>query len=380
MRVRAREAGSLRWAPVEETRAVEVPAVTGGRRVSADWAANYTGEWKDYSSGGDGFWAWRIRQDWGDGDGWAGCGLWDPSANGFQGTWAGKTRAFGLVGKGAGWAVRASRAFQEPLRPGDSFSLEMAVNWDSNQQGAEKGFALTAGGEDVLVVNHGSYPGNISLGGDESHAALNAYGLHPMVWTFTALDDRSLRVEATRRDNPGSAFAATLAVSTSAIDGFRLQSAGQNPYDSGADGDKRQSYFDRFRLLRVETGADGVPIEWLREHAPGILAECGGDAAKAVAATAANGRTVRECWAAGLDPQDPDSDIRFTAFSVAADGTPVFEWTPGPGAVAEGCHWYILSATTPGGDRDGGWLDCTGDPAAAAAQGRRFYFIQITTY
>ncbi|MBR6022983.1 MAG: hypothetical protein IK066_11275 [Kiritimatiellae bacterium] len=58
----------------------------------------------------------------------------------------------------------------------------------------------------------------------------------------------------------------------------------------------------------------------------------------------------------------------------------MFEWTPGPGAVAEGCHWYILSATTPGGDRDAGWLDCTSDPAAAAAQGRRFYCIQITTY
>ena len=380
VRVRARQAGSLRWAPVEKTRGVEVSAVVGGRRISADWAANYAGEWRDASSGGDGFGAWSIQQTRGNGNGWAGCGVWDPSANGFQGAWAGKTRAFGLVGKGEGWAVRASRAFQEPLRPGDAFSLEMALNWDSNQHGAEKGFALTAGGADVLVVNHGSYPGNISLGGDTNHAALNAYGLHPMVWTFTALDARSLRVEATRRDDPDGVFSATLAVSTSAIDGFRLQSAGQNPNDSGADGDKRQSYFDRFRLLRLETDAAGVPVDWLREHAPDILAACGGDAAKAAAATAANGSTVKACWAAGLDPQDPDSDIRFTSFSVGTDGTPAFEWTPGPEAVAEGCHWYILSAATLGGNGDADWLDCTSDPAAATAQGRRFYCIQITPY
>ena len=107
-----------------------------------DSSANYPDGWATGSNGGEGFGAWTIATTSG-GDGWAGCGIWDPSANEFQGSWAGKTAAFGMMGKGDGFSVMASRSFRKALAVGDSFSLEMAVNWDSNREGAKKGFVLT---------------------------------------------------------------------------------------------------------------------------------------------------------------------------------------------------------------------------------------------
>ncbi len=374
VRVRARAPGSQEWASAEETREVRVsPTDAAGRRVFADLAANYAGDWGDGGNGGEGFGAWRIGMSQGGGSGWAGCGIWDPSANGFEGTWGGKTRAFGLVGKGEGWSVAALRDFGRSLRPGDAFSLEMGLNWDSNQDGAKKGFALTAGGEDVVTVNHGSYPGNISLNGHDGHPALNAYGLHPMVWTFTAVDGRTLRAEATRRDGGGGVFSTNLAVTTSALDGFRLQSAGQNPNDSGADGDKRQSYFDDFRLFLGEDApatSGGVPYEWIDEHAAEILAEHGGDYEAAATATTANGRTVSECYVAGLE--DLASADDFTVFIEVRDGEPRVTWRPDlneGGTKQERTYKLYGKKSLLGGEP---WTDVTGEPALGAA-GWRFF-------
>ena len=45
----------------------------------------------------------------------------------------------------------------------------------------------------------------------------------------------------------------------------------------------------------------------------------------ALAATAANGRKVWECYALGLDPEDATNDFRITSFPLKADGTPDIE-------------------------------------------------------
>ena len=131
-----------------------------------DSAANYdlnhtlaTGD-----NGGDGVGAWELESHDGSGDGWAGCGIWDPSANDFQGDWAGKKQAFGIIGKGDGYGVNAFRPFRAPLAVGDSFSLEMGVNWDGNGGiDSLKGFALLAGDLQVLTINHRSNPGVIAI-------------------------------------------------------------------------------------------------------------------------------------------------------------------------------------------------------------------------
>lgn len=209
-----------------------------------DSSANYPDGWATGSNGGAGFGAWTIATTSG-GDGWAGCGIWDPSANEFQGSWTGKTTAFGMMGKGDGFSVMASRSFRKALAVGDSFSLEMAVNWDSNREGAKKGFVLTAGGADIVTVNHEDNPGKISVNGDDTSDILNAYGVNPMVWTFTAKDATTISVTATARDDSSKVYEADLTgLATSAIDGFRLQSAEQDNQNE----DRRQSYYDNFKL------------------------------------------------------------------------------------------------------------------------------------
>jgi len=220
-------------------------AVAGAAQAATytDSSANYPDGWNSGSNGGDGFGAWSITSTSGS-DGWAGFGIWDPSANEFQGSWAGKTAAFGMIGKGEGFSVLASRPFRAALAAGDSFALDMAVNWDSNLEGSQKGFALTAGGEDVVVVNHGAYPGHIYINGDDSSEELNASGTYPISWKFTAKDDTTLTISANSRTNDATLYEADLTVSTSAIDGFRLQSIGQ--YNENED--RRQSYYDNFAL------------------------------------------------------------------------------------------------------------------------------------
>ena len=215
-----------------------------------DSSANYAEGWATGSNGGEGFGAWTIDVATG-ADGWAGAGIWDPSANEFKGAWDGKTQAFGMIGKGSGFSVKASRAFRAALATGDSFQLDMGVNWDANIDGAHKGFVLTAGGKDILEVNHGNYPGHIYVNGDDSFELWNEAPnpeegevLNPMTWKFTAKDPTTLTVSANSRKDAAKVYEQDFEVATSAIDGFRLQSIEQDNQNE----DRRQSYYDNFVL------------------------------------------------------------------------------------------------------------------------------------
>lgn len=66
----------------------------------------------------------------------------------------------------------------------------------------------------------------------------------------------------------------------------------------------------------------GVPFDWLQAKAPNILAENGGDFEAAAADMVANGRdTVRDCYVAGLEPEDPEAaflaEIDFSSGALA---------------------------------------------------------------
>ena len=64
-----------------------------------------------------------------------------------------------------------------------------------------------------------------------------------------------------------------------------------------------------------------MTMEYLNLHSP-IATAAGGDIATAAAMTAANGcRTVGECYALGIDPEDPNDDLKITAFKMK-DGKP----------------------------------------------------------
>jgi hypothetical protein len=240
--------------------------------ASAVQAATYTDSSDNYElnhmlatgdNGGDGFGAWEVETHGSGIDGaWAGCGIWDPSANDFQGDWAGKTKAFGIIGKGDGYGANAYRPFRAPLAVGDSFSLEMGVNWDSNAGiDALKGFALLAEGGtlQVLTINHRSNPGAIAINGETDDILNIDEGTYPMKWTFTAKDATTLTVTMTPRDGSKTIYEKDWTVDTSALDGFRLQSSNQNPYEDEKAAeergetpqmwaDRRQTYFDNFTL------------------------------------------------------------------------------------------------------------------------------------
>ena len=61
---------------------------------------------------------------------------------------------------------------------------------------------------------------------------------------------------------------------------------------------------------------------YLNQHST-IATAANGDIATAAAMTAANGcRTVGECYALGIDPEDPNDDLKITDFKMK-DGKPV---------------------------------------------------------
>ena len=69
-----------------------------------------------------------------------------------------------------------------------------------------------------------------------------------------------------------------------------------------------------------------VPGTWIAEHAA-LVEAMGGDASAALAATAANGRKVWECYVLGLNPEDNSAtnDFKITSFPMKPDGTPDIE-------------------------------------------------------
>ena len=65
-----------------------------------------------------------------------------------------------------------------------------------------------------------------------------------------------------------------------------------------------------------------MPVTYLNSH-NAIATASNGDIATAAAMTAANGcRTVGECYALGIDPEDPNDDLKIAEFKMK-DGKPV---------------------------------------------------------
>ena len=203
-----------------------------------DAASNYTeGSWTNGSTGGTGFEPWSIVADGGEG-GWAGCGIWDSS-----GAELNMGFAFGYVGK-VGY-VNIDRDFTQALNVGDSFALDFGVNWDSDI--GNKGFNLFANGVEVINVNHGGYPGEITVNGAN---ALTNPGTETMRWTFSQVAADQISVYATGRDGTET-FATTVTAANAYgyLDHVRFYSSGL----AGDAPDSRQSYFDNLTLEQEGT-------------------------------------------------------------------------------------------------------------------------------
>jgi hypothetical protein len=213
--------------------------------VYTDAATNYPGNsWTNGSNGGTGFGPWSIVAD--SQGGWAGQGIWNSAGAGLM-----MGEAFGYVGK-VGY-VDIDRAFNQALNIGDVFEFDFGVNWDSN--GGNKGFNLYANGVQVISVNHGNFPGYLTLNGSP---ALTNYGTNTMHWTFTQVAANQIAMQATGRDGVET-FAATMTteVAYGYVDSLRFYSSG---LESSAP-DQRQSYFNNLKL--TQAGAPPPPPDIL---------------------------------------------------------------------------------------------------------------------
>lgn len=207
--------------------------------VYTDCSTNYTfGTDYNGQNGGEGFAAWKITSS--SAGGWAGTGIWSTTNAGITG-W---TQAFGMIAKGNGSYVYSDRNLRAPLQTNDSLEFDMAVNWDPDKaEGNEKkGFVIYAGTNELVTVAHLAYPGRIAINGFTNAPALLDYGTVPMHWTFTSIDATTLYVSTTSRAGTNDLFSTNLTVISSAVSGFRLQSA-NNVNDTN---DQRQTYFDNF--------------------------------------------------------------------------------------------------------------------------------------
>jgi PEP-CTERM motif len=207
--------------------------------IASDNAGNYSSGWTNGANGGTGFLAWSLSSGGGTG-GFGGNFIGDPTAAGITGF---GTQAFGQFANpsGSGAFANADRAFSSAMSVGDTFSFQWAVNFDSGD--GNKGFNLYSGGvagTQLLNVNQGGFPGNITLGGSDTGIA---YGTGPMTWSFTLQTPTSLLVTSSARNGTSTPVFSTNLTVAGAPDAFRF-------YASNLEaGNNRQPYFNNLSVV-----------------------------------------------------------------------------------------------------------------------------------
>ena len=223
--------------------ATQLPSGGGGgspTTTAQDNAANYSGGWTNGANGGTGFAPWNITVN--QGTGFAGNFIGDPNAAGVTGM---GTQAFGLYANppGSGAFVDVRRDFGAPLADGETFSFQWGLNWDSG--GGNKGFNIFAGATQVVNVNMGGFPGDITFNGTNTAIA---FGTGPMTWSATYTAPGNLEVTSTGRDGSGGVVFRTNVAVPVAPTTFAFYTSAMEA------GDQRQAYFNN---LRVGSGGDG---------------------------------------------------------------------------------------------------------------------------
>jgi len=228
-------------------------------QMAFDSAANY-GSWTDGSNGGVGFGAWSIVSDGGSG-GFAGAFLGDPSQAGITNM---SDPSFGLFANpsdsGATVTVRRS---MPALQVGWFFEVDWGLHWDSDT--GNKGLNLFSGGTELININQGGFPGDITINGDNTNIA---FGTDPMTWRFTHVTPGNVLVEATgRTSGTGIVFSQTFAVS-GLPDEFSFYASNMG------SGDQRQPYFNNLQVVPepgtavLLVGGLGM-LAWLRHRRKG---------------------------------------------------------------------------------------------------------------
>ena len=183
--------------------------------------------------------------------------------------------------------------------------------------------SLSADGEDCAAAG---VPG---AGESALSTTLDGPGELAWQWRLAAVPNAELFIEVDGARKTSATASGDWRTGSVSIEGGGLHAVRfvfRDPSGGGGAWVDTVSWSGWTSLRETRTAPVPVPWDWLSERAPTILAAAGGDYEIAASSLAANGRPVWECYVAGLDPQDPESD--FVA-SIAFDGKrPVVSFDP----------------------------------------------------
>jgi hypothetical protein len=200
--------------------------------VANDIASNYGGTWGNGSTGGTGFLAWSISNNDGGGN-FAGSfiGSSTPGAGDINTSGV----SFGLYANPGAAFINADRGFSSAMSVGDTFSLNLGVNFDNGN----KGFNLYSGGVAGAQLFNFNVGGGAQVGAGTG-LTLNAgaglgydYGGAAVLGLSLTYTDATTLTYSVSRTSPqgfqGILFSGTVTGAFAAPDALRL-------YVSGTDG------------------------------------------------------------------------------------------------------------------------------------------------
>ncbi len=203
--------------------------------------AAYSDGWNSGNSGGTGFLGWTFNHSQGT-EGFAGCFIASPTNTGITGL--GDT-AFGFYANpfGSGANSEAQRDFTTPLGIGSTFRFHYGLNWDSHNEGSNRGFNLMAGDTELININMGNSQ-DITINGETLFAN---YGSQAMPLSFEYVADGSIRVRGTGRDGVET-YDQTLTVPAGAPSRIKFY------FNATDSSDERQMYFNNLAITSLSAG------------------------------------------------------------------------------------------------------------------------------
>lgn len=190
-----------------------LPLSMATAQVALDNASGYPGgSWTAGSNGGFGFTPWTFGNT--QGTGAAGVFIGDPSAAGVTGM---SPQSFGFYANplGSGANAEVSRGLLSPLTPGQTFSFQWGLNWDSDSATSNRGFNLRHGVTELLNINMGN-SATITI---NSQPMFTQFGTQAFTLNFEQLTPTSVRVYGTGR-NGVETYDSTFSGLLGPIDGF----------------------------------------------------------------------------------------------------------------------------------------------------------------
>lgn len=201
-------------------------------QIAFDTAGNYTtATWTNGANLGTGFQPWVLSAQAG-----ATNFIGNPADSGI-GTLNLGTTAFGVRATESGNYANISRAFNNPLNVGETFSFYWGVNWDTDGGGNNKGFNLLSGVDEIVNVNMAGsetitvngIDSGISFGTDPMRVSLGRSALAGYFFTLTS--------------RAGGPSYQTPIFSSAAVDSVAFYSANNN------DATERNMYFNNLQVV-----------------------------------------------------------------------------------------------------------------------------------